>query len=153
MRRSRLLPVATLAWLAVIALITLTPAPYPAGEPSTLILAIIATIASTPLTGWFDFAVAEFTANVLLFVPLGALVAAQLPPRRRLLAALIGLGVSVVIETAQLLWLPTRVSDVQDLVSNGSGSLLGALLTILLTRYPLPRLPRRPRKDRITHAR
>ncbi|MHC2186122.1 VanZ family protein [Rathayibacter agropyri] len=148
MRRSRLLPVATLAWLAVIASITLTPAPYPSGEPSDLIRGIIAFLGSTPLTRWFDFTVAEFTANVLLFVPLGALVAAQLPPRRRLLAALIGLGVSAVIETAQLLWLPTRVADVQDLVSNGSGSLLGALLTVLLIRYP-----RRPRKDRTAHAR
>ncbi|KZX20501.1 VanZ family protein [Rathayibacter tanaceti] len=150
MRRSRLLPLATLVWLAVIALITLTPAPYPPGEPNSVIRGIIAFLGSTPLTGWFDFDVAEFTANVLLFVPLGALLAAQLPPRRRLLGAVIGLGVSAVVETSQLLWLPTRVSDVQDLVSNGSGSLLGALLTIVLLR----RTPRRsPRKDRTDHAR
>lgn len=136
MRRSRLLAVATLAWLAVIALITLTPAPYPFGEPSDLIRGIIAFLGSTRLTRWFDFTVAEFTANVLLFVPLGALV-----------AALIGLGVSAVSETAQLLWLPTGVADGQNLVSNGSGSLLGAQLTVLLIRYP-----HRPRKDRTAHA-
>jgi glycopeptide antibiotics resistance protein len=150
MRRSRPLRLATLAWLALIALITLTSAPYPAGEPNALIRGIIAFLASTPLTGWFDFDVAEFTANVLLFVPLGALIAAQLPAGRRLWAAAIGLGVSAAVETAQLLWLPTRVSDVQDLVSNGSGSLIGALLTIALLRFS-PR--RRSRKDRTVHAR
>ncbi|AND16238.1 VanZ family protein [Rathayibacter tritici] len=150
MRRLRLLRLATLAWLALIALITLTPAPYPAGEPNSLIRGIIAFLASTPLTGWFDFAVAEFTANVLLFVPLGALIAAQLPAGRRLVAAPIGLGVSVVVETAQLLWLPSRVADVHDLVSNGSGSLIGALLVIVLPRLS-PRS--RSRKEFTARAR
>ncbi|QHC58389.1 VanZ family protein [Rathayibacter sp. VKM Ac-2760] len=157
MRRSRILPFSTLAWLGVIALITLTPAPYPAGQPSSLVRRIIAVIASTPVTGWFTYEVAEFLANVLMFVPLGALLAAQLPPRRRLLAAPIGLGVSVLIETIQLLALPSRVSDVRDLVSNGSGALLGALLVVVLARRPPARLALRrrprPRKDRSAHAR
>ncbi|SMH40199.1 VanZ like family protein [Rathayibacter oskolensis] len=147
MRRSRVLPLATLAYLVVIALITLTPAPYPPGEPSAIVRAIIAFLGSTPLTAWFDYDVAEFTANVLMFVPLGALLAAQLPARRRLLAAVIGLGVSVLIETAQLLLLPSRVADVRDLISNGLGSLVGAALTAAL----LPRLALR--KDRTDHAR
>lgn len=150
MRRSGVLRLATVLWLAVIALITLTPAPYPAGEPSTLVRSIIAFLGSTPLTSWFDYDVAEFTANVLMLVPLGALLAAQLAPRRRLLAALIGLGVSVLVETIQLLWLPSRVSDVRDLVSNGLGSLFGALLTIALLRSSARRSLR---KDRTAHAR
>lgn len=149
MRRSRLLFVATLAWLGVIALITLTPNPRPPGESSDLVRAIIAFLGSTPLTAWFDYDVAEFTANVLMFVPLGALLAAQLPPGRRLLAALLGLGVSVVVETMQLLWLPSRVADVRDLISNGLGSLLGTLLTTALLRLHTRRL----RKDRTAHAR
>ncbi|QHC62449.1 VanZ family protein [Rathayibacter festucae] len=148
MRRSRILLPATLAWLGVIALITLTPAPYPAGQPSALVRGIIAFLASTPLTAWFTFDVAEFVANVLMFLPLGALIALQLPPRRRLLAAPIGLGVSVLVETIQLLALPSRVADVRDLVSNGTGALLGALLVVVLARLPL-----RPRKDRTAHAR
>ncbi|NQX06627.1 VanZ family protein [Rathayibacter sp. VKM Ac-2856] len=148
MRRSRILPVATLVYLGIVALITLTPAPYPAGQPSALVRGIIAFLASTPVTSWFTFDVAEFTANVLMFVPLGALLAAQLPPRRRLLAAVIGLGVSVAIETIQLLALPSRVADVRDLVSNGTGALLGALLVVVLARSSL-----RLRKDRTAHAR
>lgn len=151
MHYSKILRLATLAWLGVIALITLMPAPYPPGEPNAIILGIIAFFASTPLTAWFTFDVAEFTANVLMFVPLGALVAAQLPSRRRLLAALIGLGISVIIETSQLLWLPSRVADVFDLVSNGLGALLGALLTVALVRL-LPRFSSRLRKDRLAHA-
>lgn len=150
MRRSRVLPLATLAWLGVIALITLTPAPYPAGRPNAVVRAIIAFLGSTPMTSWFDFDAAEFLANVLLFVPLGALLAAQLPGRRRLLAAAAGLGVSIAVETAQLLWLPTRVADLRDLVSNGLGSLLGALLTTTLL---LLALLRRSRKDSTAHAR
>lgn len=149
MRRSRVLFSATLAWLGVIALITLTPNPRPPGESSDLVRAIIAFLGSTPLTAWFDYDVAEFTANVLMFVPLGALLAAQLPPRRRLLAAPLGLGVSLLVEGIQLLWLPSRVADVRDLFSNGLGSLLGALLTLALLRLPTPRL----RKDRTAHAR
>ncbi|PPI72246.1 VanZ family protein [Rathayibacter rathayi] len=162
MRRSIFLRLATLAWLALIGLMTLTPAPYPAGETTALVLGIITFLASTPLTSWFNFEVAEFTANVLLFMPLGALMAAQLPARRRLLAALIGLGVSVVIETAQLLWLPTRVADVRDLISNGSGSLIGALVAIVLLRLSPRRYCRSSsrlnsrsvsRKDRTARAR
>ncbi|MCM6763416.1 VanZ family protein [Rathayibacter sp. ZW T2_19] len=150
MRRSGVLRLATVLWIGVIALITLTPAPYPAGEPSELVRSIIAFLGSTPLTAWFDYDVAEFTANVLMLVPLGALLAAQLPPRRRLLAALMGLGVSVLVETIQLLWLPSRVADVRDLVSNGLGSLLGALLVIVL--LPRPATRRSARKDRTAHA-
>ena len=89
-----------------------------------------------------------FGERLLMFVPLGALVALQLPRRRRLLAAPIGLGVSILIETIQLLALPSRVADVRDLVSNGTGALLGALLVVVLARLPL-----RPRKDRTAHAR
>ncbi|QWL30458.1 VanZ family protein [Rathayibacter toxicus] len=132
MRRSRIMQLATCVWLGVIALLTLTPSPYPPGPPSDFVLKVIAFVASTSLTTWFTFDVAEFVANVLLFVPLGALLAAQLPPRRRLLAALVGLGVSAVVETSQLLWLPNRVADIRDLISNGLGALLGALLTVAL---------------------
>jgi hypothetical protein len=48
------------------------------------------------------------------------------------LAIAIGVGLSALIETAQM-FLPTRVSDVRDLLHNGLGALLGVVLVLILT--------------------
>lgn len=132
-RRRILLALATVAWLGVIGVITLTPSPTPPNDVG-FIRDLIAWIGSTPLTAWFSYDVAEFTANVLMFVPLGALLVAQLGRRRWWLAGVLALLLSCCIETAQALWLPSRYPDVRDLISNGSGGFIGAALVLLGTR-------------------
>ena len=77
--------------------------------------------------------------NVLLFVPLGALLAYA--GRARLgTTALVGLGLSLAIEATQgtgLWWLypcPYRFADVDDLILNTSGAVVGWLLGARMTR-------------------
>ncbi len=67
----------------------------------------------------------QMTMNVLLFVPLGAML--MIWGRRSAgQAALIGYGVSLLVEGSQLLW-ANRIFDVDDLVTNTTGTALGWL--------------------------
>jgi glycopeptide antibiotics resistance protein len=90
----------------------------------------------------------DLLGNSAVFVPLGAaLAAATLPQksnrsrRRRLdwrwwaCIAAIGFLFSLGIEIAQL-FIPTRATDVDDLILNTTGALLGAVVfSLLITRY------------------
>jgi len=87
----------------------------------------------------------DLLGNVLLFVPYGLLLAAPMPPHRRLLALLGGAVVAVGLQYLQF-WFPNRVPSGSDAVLNGVGiaiglgaGLLGAPL--LQRRRPLD-LPR-----------
>jgi glycopeptide antibiotics resistance protein len=67
----------------------------------------------------------QMTLNVLLFVPLGAML--MFWGRRTVgQTALIGYGVSLLIEGSQLLW-ANRIFDVDDLITNTTGTALGWL--------------------------
>ena len=67
----------------------------------------------------------QMTLNVLLFVPLGAML--MFWGKRTLgQSALIGYGVSLVIEGSQLMW-ANRIFDVDDLITNTTGTALGWL--------------------------
>lgn len=67
----------------------------------------------------------QMTLNVLMFVPLGAML--MFWGRRTLgQASLIGYGVSLVIEGSQLMW-ANRIFDVDDLITNTTGTALGWL--------------------------
>jgi glycopeptide antibiotics resistance protein len=95
---------------------------------------------------WLTYTTVEFGANVLLFVPLGALVVLLLGPRRWPWAIVVGIAASGLIELAQGLFLSSRVSSLQDVVANGSGALLGAILTVaVLTVVRRRRRSRAPR--------
>lgn len=67
----------------------------------------------------------QMTLNVLLFVPLGAMLMFW-GKRTAGQAALIGYGVSLLIEGSQLLW-ANRIFDVDDLITNTTGTALGWL--------------------------
>jgi glycopeptide antibiotics resistance protein len=69
----------------------------------------------------------EVAANVVMFVPFGVLGGLLVGRRHR--GAVIGVGcaVSAAIETSQLLFLPTRVATVQDVVLNTTGAAVGLL--------------------------
>ncbi|WP_395639668.1 VanZ family protein [Pseudolysinimonas sp.] len=81
---------------------------------------------------WSRVTSPEFVANILLFVPLGLLLRLAVPRLGWFGAAVLGAGVSVVIEVLQV-WTP-RVSDPRDLVANGLGALAGALIGAALAR-------------------
>lgn len=109
-------------YLAVVARLTLWPAP---ASPSTfdLVRAVLSWLSQigVPLT----YAGLEAVANVIMFVPFGVLVGLLL--RRSWLVVLLAFCLSAAIELAQLLFLPTRVPTVQDVVLNTLGATLGVL--------------------------
>lgn len=71
--------------------------------------------------------VIEFGANVLLFVPLGFLMALLLP-RKRYLVLPIALIATVSIEGLQGVFLGARTSSVLDVVANATGACVGLVL-------------------------
>ena len=116
----RLLLAVTAVYLLAVAWITLNPFP---GDPhrNTLLEGLLAAFAATPLLAWIDYDVVEFTANILLFVPMGVLLAVLLGPGRRWLAVSLGIAASLTIEFVQL-FEPARVSDARDIVANSLGA-------------------------------
>lgn len=132
MRRSAVLPLLIAAYLAAVAWITLNPAPgNPAGNP--LLRALLRAFSAVPGLSWIDYDVAEFSANVLLFVPMGVLFTLLLGVWRWWLAVAIGVVATLVIEFAQR-FLPERVSDPRDLLANTLGTLLGTAVVVLSAR-------------------
>jgi hypothetical protein len=93
-----------------------------------------------------DPAVLQLALNVLLFLPLGVFVRV-LAGRGLLVAAALGLGLSALVEFTQLtgVWglysCAYRVFDVDDLLTNTSGAVIGSLLSLVLphrrTRRPV----------------
>jgi glycopeptide antibiotics resistance protein len=77
---------------------------------------------------WVSYTAVEFVANILLFVPLGAIVVLFLGPRRWWWGALVGFAVSACIEVGQLLFLSHRVATINDVVANTGGAFVGAVL-------------------------
>ncbi|WP_395245629.1 VanZ family protein [Agromyces sp. MMS24-K17] len=69
----------------------------------------------------------EFAANVAMFVPLAALFALLLGPRRWIGALVAAVDVSVVVEIVQIP-LDDRISDPRDLLANSIGAALGVTI-------------------------
>ncbi|MDR6970015.1 VanZ family protein [Leifsonia shinshuensis] len=132
MRRPAVLPVLTVVYLAAVAWITLNPAPgNPEGNP--LLRALLRAVSGLPGFGWVTGSVAEFTANILLFVPMGVLFTLLLGAWRWWLALAIGATATLLIEFVQL-FLPARVSDPRDLLANTLGTAIGVALCALAAR-------------------
>jgi glycopeptide antibiotics resistance protein len=80
---------------------------------------------------WFNYGLVELASNVILFFPLGALVARIMGVRLWWSAAIAGFLISVAIELAQLAFLPARFPSVVDVAANTCGAALGALTALL----------------------
>ena len=112
--------------------------------PFTFVHDILNTIGSTSPLRNPDLLQALF--NVVLFLPLGV-VLRWLAKRGVVVATLVGLGISAVIEFTQLTgaWglfpCAYRVFDVDDLILNTSGALLGSLIAWPFVRLLRDRAP------------
>ena len=69
--------------------------------------------------------------NILLFLPVGCLIALIAPIHKLLAATLVGLFLSETIECSQLIW-HRGIFDVDDLFNNTVGALLGGLVVVLV---------------------
>lgn len=136
---------------------TLLPMPDPGSivctTPQLNVMAFVDDLAGALQRGHLlsDSAFLQLALNVLLFVPLGFLV--RLIWRRGIVVAtLVGAGLSLMIEVTQVtgVWglypCAYRLFDVDDLLTNTLGAVIGSLLSLLLPA----RL--RVRRERISAA-
>lgn len=72
--------------------------------------------------------------NIASFVPIGLLAGIVFKKHRLLMALLIGLLVSLVIEGSQLFW-HRGTFDVDDLFNNAVGALTGGLIVALIVKF------------------
>ncbi|WP_396668841.1 VanZ family protein [Microbacterium sp. R86528] len=118
------------AWLVaygvLLALIAFWPTPVDRNAAG-LLHAISAAIP------WLSYNLIEFTANIALFVPLGAL-GAMLLRRRPWLVIVIALGVTIVIESVQALLLAQRTPSGLDIIANTLGAAVGLAIVLLVRR-------------------
>ena len=128
LRRGALI-VVSVAYLAVVAYMTLTPDPQ-GWEPGTPVAEAIDWLEQHTQTDAYD--IIEALANVVMFVPFGIL--AWLWLRRRWAAILVGFTASCCIELSQLAFLPTRYASVQDVLMNSLGAAIGVALVTLWRR-------------------
>lgn len=110
---------------------TLWPTPLDQGfESSINKLFVVLYRNGVPL--WFGYNKLEFSANVLMFIPLGFLVALLLPGRIWWLALIICPAMSIAIELTQALALSARFATVVDVMSNSLGAVIGILIAVML---------------------
>jgi len=114
---------ALVGYLALVARLTLWPQPAP-DDVFDVVRAATDWLTRHHVPIGYD--AVEAASNVLMFVPFGVLVG--LLVRRAWLVVALGCALSLVIETSQALFLPTRVADPRDVVMNTLGAAVGVLL-------------------------
>lgn len=107
-------------------------------DPTTLIDDVRDALATgNPLTSVF---LLQLVFNVLLFVPLGFFMRV-LAGRGIVVAGLVGLGISLLIELTQVtgVWglypCAYRIFDVVDMMTNTSGALIGSIIALMVPRH------------------
>jgi glycopeptide antibiotics resistance protein len=120
-------------YLVGLVLIALWPTPVDRGASGT-IAEVLAFLHAHGVPEWLGYPVLEFSANIALFVPVGLLGVVLFGTSRWWQAVLAGLAVSTLIEVSQLLFLPDRFATAQDVLANGLGAALGALLAVAFFR-------------------
>jgi glycopeptide antibiotics resistance protein len=86
----------------------------------------------TPAQG---YTFVEFSANVALFIPLGALAITLLPGMRWRWAVILGLIISAAVEILQDVALPNRTASPRDVLANGLGVALGSGIAVVARRW------------------
>ena len=122
---SSLVPRLVLAGLSAAAILALTLAPRSVVAPARGAFMALADRVAAPLVADLGSLQLESGLNALLFVPLGAAVALLLGRRLWVLAPVLGFVISFGVEYAQTR-IPGRVPDVQDIVWNTLGAVVGA---------------------------
>ena len=89
------------------------------------------------------YANSENYLNILLFVPIGCLVGLVVRKYRLIHAILVGLFVSETIECAQLIW-QRGTFDVNDLMNNTIGAMVGGLIAVAVMSFFKRQLPSPP---------
>lgn len=136
-RTRAVLSVGAALYLAVVGWVTLGPQPLDDNTDGWL-RTLLGLFSEHWLTAWITYDLVEFLANIAMFVPIGCVFLLLLGRRRWWLALLLGIVLTCVIEFTQQ-FLPTRVSDVRDIIANSLGALIGVVIGLLILRVRAPR--------------
>ena len=118
--------------IAAILAITLWPTHVDQGHEGTVRHVVTVLHSEKVAPAWYGYSEVEFTANILMFVPLGLLLGLLVPRRRIAWVALAIPGFSAAIETTQGLFLPGRTASIFDVLSNTTGGWLGLALASVI---------------------
>ena len=132
LRRHPVLSLLVVVYLAALATLTLTASPI-GDRAFSLLGRLVAILQGHPRTDWVGYSLVEFVANIVVFVPLGLLVALIVGRRHWLMVIMTGLLASCWIELAQGIWIGDRVADARDIASNTLGTALGVVIALLVT--------------------
>ena len=146
LHRHPFLSVVTLAYLAFVGWVTLTPE-SDAPTQSDLVLRVLARLQGYDRLSWLTYDRAEYLANVALFIPVGMFLLLLFGTRFWWLAVAAALVLTSLIETAQRA-IPGRVSDERDIAANTMGAVVGVAVGLVLT---LPATLRRWRDEDERH--
>lgn len=119
------------SYVTVILVATLWPTPLDQGY-SAAIQKVLDVVHRNGVPEWFGYNKLEFSANVVMFVPLGFLAALLLPARVWWLALLICPGLSIAIELTQATFLAARFATATDVIANSIGAVIGILVAVIL---------------------
>jgi glycopeptide antibiotics resistance protein len=136
----------TVVYLVALALIAFWPTPVDRDAHDSL-LAVLDWLQEHGAPGWLGYSLVEFTANILLFVPVGLLAVILAGPRRWYLGVLAGFVASCTIELGQLLFLPDRFATLADVVANTGGATIGTALALMLLSRAAPAHPEARGRD------
>ena len=128
--RRRIVMTLLVIYSAFVLVITLSPQMPGSGLTSWLVRRVLASLRAREILGFVDFLFLEFLGNILMFIPLGVFVALLISRRHWWLLLFAGTVFSGFIELGQLLFLPERVPEVRDLISNSTGFILGAIVAV-----------------------
>jgi VanZ family protein len=131
LHRHPFLSVVTIAYLAFVGWVTLTPG-SDAPTQSDLVLRVLAHLQGYHHLEWLTFERAQYLANIALFVPIGLFLLLLFGSRLWWLAVVAALAMTSSIETVQKV-IPGRVSDDRDIAANTLGAVIGVLLGLVLT--------------------
>jgi len=127
----RVLAIVSVLYLVGLALIAFWPVPVDR-EFSDALEVLVAQLQVDGLS-FLSYTTVEFAANVLLFVPLGVLLAVLFGAGARWLAFGACVAVSAFIEFAQAVLLPARYATASDLLANVVGAAIGVLIVAIIS--------------------
>ena len=123
LHRHPFLSIVTLAYLAFVGWVTLTPGSE-APTQSDLVLRVLARLQGYDHLSWLTYDRAEYLANIALFLLFGS--------RLWWLAVAAAIAMTSCIETVQKS-IPGRVSDEHDIAANTMGAVIGVAVGLVLT--------------------
>lgn len=118
-------------------IVAVTLLPERAGLAQSLQAGRLSDLASTLFKNILETDFLDIGQNILLFMPLGFLVASPMEdgirsaPRRILRACLAGFLLSAAVESIQI-WIPGRYCSLSDILSNAAGAALGGWMAARL---------------------